>query len=393
MKITGIHQYKFSIPTGDFQVDPTTKELLGSRTKPWLFVKLTTDAGIDGWGEGTGEWLVDSVEATLASWGELIINRDPLMTRAITEDIVNRIPWKGGPVFGTAIAAISMAIFDIAGKYWKVPVHTILGGKCRDRIRVYEGASMFASPEQAVAAARAAADKGYSGIKGNPLESRTRPMDGTSISHCVSCVKAVRDEMGESFDIMLDCHGSPTPDLALQFAREVAIYRPLFLEDPVKTGSVDALEAVSRASPAPIAVGEKLFSREQFQPLIDRRACAFLQPDLSHSFGIPTMLDVSRAAELQQMLMAPHVAGGSLMYAATLHVDAVTPNFLIQETNYFDQFSLCVEHDWHVKDGYINVSDAPGLGVQVKEQDLTRLRYEPLPFRQYRHADGSWKGW
>jgi L-alanine-DL-glutamate epimerase-like enolase superfamily enzyme len=91
--------------------------------------------------------------------------------------------------------------------------------------------------------------------------------------------------------------------------------------------------------------------------------------------------------------MAPHAAGGPLMYSATLHVDAVIPNFLIQETNYFDQFSLCVEHDWKIKDGYIGVSDAPGLGVQVKEQDLHKLEYKPLEFRQYRHTDGSWKGW
>ena len=393
MKITGIRQYKFSVPTGSPAVDVESGSTYGSASKPWLLLKVTTDAGIDGWGEGTGEWLVDSVEATLTSWTELLIGRDPLMTRAITEDIVNRIPWKGGPVFGTAIAAISMALFDITGKAWNVPVHTLLGGKCRDRVRVYEGKLAFESVEQSVNSARSAAERGFAGVKGNPLEFRTWPMDATSIEHCTSCVKAVRDTMGDAFDIMLDCHGSPTPELALQFAQEVAPYRPLFLEEPLKTGSLEALQYVTQRSPVPVAVGEKLFSREQFQLLIDRRACSFLQPDLSHAFGIPTMLDISRAAELQQMLMAPHVAGGPLMYAATLHVDAVTPNFLIQETNYFDQFGLCVEHDLQIQEGYVNVSEAPGLGVRVKEQDLEKLRYEALPFRQYRHSDGSWKGW
>lgn len=393
MKITGLQQFKFSVPTGNPSRDPATGALLGSVTKPWLFVKLTTDVGIDGWGEGTGEWLVDSVEATLASWKELVVGRDPLLTRAITDDIVNRIPWRGGPVFGTAIAALSMALFDVAGKAWQAPVHALLGGKRRDRVRVYRGGSLFESPEQAVAIARAAAEAGYAGVKGNPLEFRSWPMDGSSVSDCVACVKGVRETMGESFDVMLDCHGSPTPELALQFAESVAPYRPLFLEEPLKVGSIEALAAMHRRSPVPIATGEKLFSREQFQAIIARRACAFLQPDLSHSFGIPAMVDVARAAELEQILMAPHMAGGPLMYAATLHVDAVTPNFLIQETNYFEQFALCAEHDWRIAQGYVNVSDLPGLGVTVKEQELGKLRYEPLPFRQYRHADGSWKGW
>jgi len=393
MKISGIKTYKFSVPTGQEIRDPNTGQLLCSTSKPWLFLKVETNVGIVGWGEGSGEWLVPSVEATLHEWSSLLVGQNPMNVVALTEDITNRIPWKGGPVFGTAIAAINMALYDIAGKTWDTPVYTILGGKRRNRVRVYAGGTIFRSPEEAVNEARRVAEMGYAGVKGNPLEDRTWPMDISVIEHCVQCVAAIRGAVEPGFDVLLDAHGSPTPELSLEFARRVAPYRPLFLEEPVKVGSLKALMEVSRKSPVPIATGEKLFTLRDFKPLIDQRACAFLQPDLGHCFGITTMMDIARSAEQAQMLMAPHMAAGPILYAATLHADVAMNNFLIQETHGFERFHHCVEHDWIIKDGYVNVSERPGLGVEVKEQDIAKLPYEPLPYRQYRHADGSWKGW
>jgi galactonate dehydratase len=175
----------------------STGQLLSSTFKPWLFLKIETDAGISGWGEGSGEWLTLSVEATLHEWSSLLIDRDALPVVGLTEDITNRLPWEGGPVFGTAIAAINTALYDIAGKAWGVPVHTILGGKRRDRVRVYCSGNLFASPEKAVTAAQQVKAQGYAGVKGNPLETRTWPMDGAAIDHSVACVAAVREEATE----------------------------------------------------------------------------------------------------------------------------------------------------------------------------------------------------
>ena len=394
MKIRSLRTCKFSVPTGQQIRDPATGELLCSTSKPWLFLELRTDAGISGWGEGTGEWLVDPVEATLHSWEELLVGRDPLPVQALCEDIQDRMPWKGGPVFGSALAAVDQALYDIAGKAWGVPAHTILGGKRRDRVRVYTATSM-ASPEEAAAGARQALEAGYAGVKGNPLETRTWPMDRGAVDHSASCVQAMREAAGGGLDLMLDAHGSPTPELSLAFAEAVAPFRPLFLEEPVKTGSVEALLEVSRKSRVPVAAGEKLFTLADFQPLIRRRACAYLQPDVSHCSGITGLVEIGRAARAGQMLMAPHNAGGPLTLAASLAADAVTPNFLIQEMSraWFDRFGDYVEHDWRVAEGHITLSDAPGLGVTVKEREIEKLPYEPLPYRQYRHADGSWKGW
>lgn len=395
MKIAAIKTFKFSVPTSQDVKDAHTNELLCSRKKPWLFLKLETDAGIAGWGEASSEWLVPSVEATLHDWARLLIGRDPTQVVALSEDIPNRIPWKGGPVFAAAVSAINMALYDITGKAWGVPVHSILGGKRRERIRVYSNGGSFSSPGEAVECAQKVAAAGYAGVKANPLENRTWPIDECAVEHSVACVAAIREAMGPVFDILLDAHGSPSPELAISLAHRVEPYRPLFLEEPVKTGSLESLLEVSRKSPIPIAMGEKLFSLNEFKPFVEKRACAYLQPDVKHCFGINRLLAIAQRAEENQMLMAPHNVGGPIAHAATLHAVAVINNFLIQETTgvFFDQYARYAEHDWKIEDGYTNVSEEPGLGVNVKEADIAQLPYEPLPYRQYRHADGSWKGW
>jgi galactonate dehydratase len=393
MRITACKTFKCSIPTGQDVRDGRTGEMLSSAKKSWLFLKVETDAGISGWGEGSGEWLVPSVDAVLQQFASLLVDCDPLRVAALTDDVFDRVPWKGGPVFGTAAAAINMALYDIAGKAWGAPVHALLGGSRRQSVRVYTGGVSFDDPEQSVRLARQALERGYCGIKGNPLEARRWPMDGEAVDRAVAAVAAVRQALGREFEIALDAHGAPAPELGLELARGVAPHRPLFLEEPVKVGSTAALLEVSHKSPVPIAAGEKLFSFEQFAPLIEERACAFLQPDVGHCFGITAAMEIARAANRQQMLMAPHMTSGPVAYAATLALDAAIPNFLVQETNYFEMYNHLAEHPWEIKGGSINISDEPGLGIHVKEQDLCKYPYEPMPFRQYRYADGSWKGW
>ncbi len=396
MKITAVKTYPFSVPTGQEIRDPGTGELLCSTQKSWLLLKLETDAGISGWGDGSGEWLAGPVDTLLRQLVPLLLERDPTQVEALTDDVRLRSPWKGGPFVGTAIAAINMALYDIAGKAWGVPVYTILGGKRRDRVRVYaSGGLVESSPEEAAATAKGWIARGFAGVKGNPLESRREPLDMAAIERSLECVAAAREGMGPEGEILLDAHGSPIPELSLEFARRVAVHSPLFLEEPVKVGSVEALMEVSRRSPVPIATGEKLFAVAEFDSLIRRRACAFLQPDITHCYGIGAFCEIARSADRQQMLMAPHNVAGPVGTAATLHADAAIPNFLIQEmvASYFDRFSIYAEHDLEVEDGYIEVSDQPGLGIAVKEADIAAMPHETMQYRQYRHADGSWKGW
>jgi galactonate dehydratase len=397
LKITAAKTYLFNVATGGpLARDGAGGELLGSQFKTWLFLKLETDAGICGWGEGSTEWLSPVAEAALQGWEPLLLGRDPTDFQALVVDIQNRLPWKGGPVLGTACAALDMALLDLTGKAWDVPAYKLLGGRRRDRIKLYTGGLFFGSVEEARRIARETVEAGYLGLKGNPLEQRTWPMDGEELLRSSEIVHAVREEVGDGVELMLDCHGSPTPELAMQFAELVADARPLFIEEPCKVGSVDALAQISVRSPVPIATGEKLFSYGAFRELIDRRACAFLQPDVSHAFGVGELTQIARAAADQQMLMAPHNAGGPVYFSALMHADAAIDNFLIQEASrgWFDRFSELVEHDWVLRDGHVELNDRPGLGLEVREDVVAQLAHDrPMAYRQYRHADGSWKGW
>lgn len=397
MTVTGMKTYMFNVATGPVRLDPKTKQPISSGFKTWLFLKLETSSGLSGWGEGSGEWITPIVRSALHQWDELLVGRDPLDVTAICDDITNRLPWKGGPILGSAVAAVNMALYDIAGKALNVPVHQLLGGRRRDRILVYDNGGLnFDSLDRARQQARDAVAAGARGLKGNPLEGRTWAMDRRELDHCVSITEAVREEVGPDIELLLDTHGSPAPEFSLEFARLVAPFRPLFLEEPCKVGSVDVLREISEKSPVPIATGEKLFSSREFKEVIDRRACAFLQPDISHSFGIDNFLHISRLADASQMLMAPHNASGPVHFAALLQADAVLRNFLIQEVSgsWFRRFSEFIDHDFRLQDGFVNLPERPGLGIEVKEEDVAKLPYDKrMSYRQYRHADGSWKGW
>lgn len=398
MRIIGIKTYMFNVDTRQRNIEHAAAgEVLFSQFKTWLFLKIETDAGISGWGEGSGEWLSPMVRTTLHEWEPLLVGCDPTDIHVIWEDIQNRLPWKGGAVFGSAIAAIDMALHDITGKAWGVPVYKLLGGRRRNRIKVYDGSLYFGgSTDDARRMARESVGYGFNGLKGNPLEGRSWPMDRREIDRCAAIVHAVRDEVGPGVELMLDTHGSPTPELAIDFARAVANARPLFIEEPCKFGSVDALEQISRSSPVPIAMGEKLFTYQEFKEVIDRRACAFLQPDIAHSFGITNFMHIAHAAAQQQMLMAPHNAGGPIYFSALMHADASIENLLIQEANlsWFLRFGEWADHDWVLKDGYIELNDRPGLGIEIREDVVATGSFDrSMDFRQYRHADGSWKGW
>ena len=184
MKITDLKTYMFNVVTGPVRLDSNTGQPISSGFKTWLFLKLETNAGVSGWGEGSGEWISPIVETAIHGLKELLIGRDPLDVTAICDDITDRIPWKGGPIIGSAIAAVNMALYDIAGKALDVPVHQLLGGRQRDRILIYDNGGLnFDSIDQARSQSRAAVESGARGLKGNPLEGRTWAMDRSELDH------------------------------------------------------------------------------------------------------------------------------------------------------------------------------------------------------------------
>lgn len=365
----------------------------GSRNA--LLLKIQTDAGIYGWGEGTLEWMEDVVSAAIHNYRELLIGQNPLNNLSLIDDLARRFPWKGGPIIGSALSAIDIALWDIAGKVRSAPVYELLGGARRQKMRAYANYS-FIDLDEAVRLAHYWTNQGITAMKANPVEQRRWPWDLKEIDQTVKVLAAVRDAVGPHVDFLLDAHGSPTPLLAVALADAIAPYRPMFLEEPTQWGDISALTEVAQKSTVPIATGEKLMAATDFRDLCNARAAAIFQPDVCHAYGITGLRRIAEMAELYQIWLAPHNANGPVGTAAALHLDATIHNFLIQEGggNYREFFSLLQEpYPYEVVDGYFHLSGQPGLGVEVDEAALTELPAQRMEIRQYRHTDGSWSGW
>ena len=364
-------------------------------TRNALLLKIKTDAGIHGWGEGSMEWMEDVVAAAIHNYRELLIGRNPLDNLSLVDDLTRRFPWKGGPILGSALSAIDIALWDIVGKARGAPVYELLGGARRRKMRAYANYT-FLDVDEAVRQARHWTGQGLTAMKANPAEQRRWPWDLRAIDETVAVLAALREAVGPHVDFLLDAHGSPTPLLAVALAEAIAPYRPMFLEEPTQWGDVGALAEVAQKSPVPIATGEKLMALTEFRDLCDARAAAILQPDVCHAYGITGLRRIAELAELYQLWIAPHNANGPVGTAAALHVDAASHNFLIQEGggNYREFFSILQEpYPYEVVDGYFELSGRPGLGVEVDEAALAALPPQRMPIRQYRHEDGSWSGW
>ena len=364
-------------------------------TRNALLLKIETDAGIHGWGEGSMEWMEDVVAAAIHNYRELLLGRNPLDNLRLVDDLARRFPWKGGPILGSALSAIDIALWDIVGKARGAPVYELLGGARRRKMRAYASYT-FLDVDEAVRQARHWTAQGLTALKANPAEQRRWPWDRRAIDETVAVLAALRAAAGPHVDLLLDAHGSPTPLLAVALAVAIAPYRPLFLEEPTQWGDIGALVEVAQQSPVPIATGEKLMALTEFRNLCDARAAAILQPDVCHAYGITGLRRIAELAELYQLWIAPHNANGPVGTAAALHVDAAIHNFLIQEGggNYREFFSILREpYPYEVVEGYFRLSGQPGLGVAVDAAALAALPPQRMPIRQYRHEDGSWSGW
>lgn len=365
-------------------------------TRNWLFVKLETDAGVYGWGEGSLEMWDDVVETAIHNLSRLVIGRDPLDVGAINFDLNRRSGWRGGAILGSAVSALDLALWDIIGKIHDLPVYRLLGGAHRQRMRAYlSGGYTFKSTQEAITLARAAIAQGFTALKANPAEARRTPFDYQAVEQTVDVLRALRETIGWEVDLLLDCHGSPTPPLGSMLAEAIAPYRPLFLEEPAQDSDVSGTVEVARKSPVPIATGEKVTTIQAFRELCERRAAAILQPDIVHVGGITGMMRIAAMAESFQVWIAPHNATGPVGTSAVLHAAAAMPNFMIQEIGlyalpFFDQI---LRKPIKIEDGFFLLPDGPGLGVELNEEAIAVNPPQPMPLREYRHSDGSWSGW
>ena len=362
-------------------------------------VKITTDSGLVGWGETTLEGKPRSTAAAVDEIGDYLIGKDPLRIEHHWQQIYRSAFFRGGPVLLTALSGIDQALWDIAGKHYGVPVYQLLGGPVRERVRVYAhwGIADLSEPELERARTRLERLRasGYTAFKSGPGGRWRGHEPPAVIDAFVQRAYLMREWVGPEVELAFDLHGKMTPALAIEICHELQGMRPMFVEEPVPQENVAALRQVAERTAVPIATGERLLTRWGFREICEQQAAAYLQPDVSHVGGITELKKVANLAEVYYMHLAPHCAIGPVALAAALHVDAVTPNFLIQEQVDASLGDGLLREPWLVRDGYIDLPTRPGLGFEIDEREAQQNREyeEELGGEFYHPADSSVADW
>lgn len=374
------------------------------KVKPrWMFLKVHTDTDIYGLGEPVLEGHCTAVEAVLREYEEYLIGKDPLMIEHHLQAMYRGGFYRGGPLMLSAISGIEQALWDIKGKYYNAPVYEMLGGKCRNKIRMYTHVKRTAvsgefSIEEMLDITQKRLDDGYTAIKYSiipPIRAIDNP---ASVRKHVERFAAVREKIGDNVDLAIDFHGRVSPAMAPVLCEALKPYHPFFIEEPVLPENVDCMVNVARSTTIPIAAGERLFGKWQYRELLEKQAVAIVQPDICHCGGIFEGRKIAVMSELYFGSVAPHNPLGPISLAACIQLDACIPNFLVQEhPGNQDKSDLGVgyiKQPFLIKDGYIDVPTKPGLGVELDEEALKDKIYDgrwSTP-RIY-HEDGSVADW
>jgi len=386
IKITGVNIYQVSV---------------GGRYP--VIAEILTDSGISGIGEaavayGTGATAAAAMIKELAE--TFLPGKDPFNIEALWSEMYDHTFWAkgGGTIIFAGISAIEQALWDIKGKALNVPVYELLGGKVRDKIRVYANGWGFraSTPEEYASAAKKVINDGYTALKMYPLSTslkdehgHIRHVSNRSITSeaeelAIARVKAVREEIGPKIDLMLDMSAELTPDAIIRIAQKVEDQNILFLEEPVDPFDPEGIKMVSDKINIPVAVGERLYTRYGFRRILELRAAAILQPDIGVAGGIMEVKKIAAMAEAFNMRVQPHNCASPVSTAAAIQLDASIPNFLIQELYPYripEHFQI-VDHapELDVKDGYLPVSDRPGLGVELVQEKVKPFLSAKLEF-------------
>jgi galactonate dehydratase len=367
----------------------------------WLFVRVETDSGLVGWGEATCEGRSETVRTAVDQLSELLVGGDALRTEDHWQVMTKGSFYRGGPILASAVSGLDQALWDIKGKHYGAPVHQLLGGPVRDRVRVYgwvggdEPAEVADHIAEQVAAGLTAVKMNASG-RMSPLAS-VAEVDGV-----VRRVAAAREVLGDHRDVAVDFHGRSSLANARRVAPLLEPYRPFFLEEPVVPENSHLIGDLVRSTTTPVSTGERLYSRQEFLPVL-QAGIAVAQPDLSHAGGITEVRKIAALAETFDVQLAPHCPLGPIALAACLQVGFATPNHLIQEQSIGIHYNrgadvldyLLDTEPLQFKDGHIERFDGPGLGIDVDEDAVRAADRTGHAWRGpvWRHADGAFAEW
>lgn len=374
------------------------------KVKPrWMFLKLHTDTGIVGLGEPVLEGHCTAVEAVIKEFEEYLIGKDPMMTEHHVQALYRGGFYRGGPLMLSAISGIEQAMWDIKGKYYNCPVYEMLGGRCRDKIRMYThikraGTAGDFPVEEMLSIAGERLKEGYTALKYSVIPPVKAVENPENIEKHVMRFAKVREKIGNGVDLAVDFHGRVSPAAANILIERLKPYSPMFIEEPCLPENVDCMVNIARKTTVPIAAGERLFGKWQYRELIEKQAVSIIQPDICHVGGIYEGRKLAAMIEMYYGSVAPHNPLGPISLASCIQLDACIPNFLVQEhPGNPDKSDLGVgyiKEPFVIEDGYIKVPTKPGLGIELDEEALKDKIYDgkwTTP-RQY-YEDGSIADW
>jgi len=368
----------------------------------WMFLKVETDEGISGWGEPVLEGRARTVEAAVQEFGETLIGRDPRRINDLWQTMYRSHFYRGGAILMSAIAGIDQALWDIKGKALGVPVHELLGGRVRDRMKVYSWVGGD-RPGDVIENMQRLMEGGFDTFKLNGCEEMAMLDSNRAVDAAVAVVAEVRAALGNTVDFGLDFHGRVAMPMAKVLLQELAPLRPLFVEEPVLAEQAECYARLAAFTAIPLAAGERMYSRFEFKRVLEGGGIAILQPDLSHAGGITECHKIAAMAEAYDVALAPHCPLGPVALAACLQVDLVAYNAVLQEQSMGIHYNRGAElldyvinkDDFRVEAGYIHALAKPGLGVEVDEERVVHAsRHAPDWHNpEWRHADGGVAEW
>jgi galactonate dehydratase len=362
----------------------------------YLFVKVHTDAGITGLGE-SGAWgFLEASGAAVDTFKSYLIGQDPLRIEHHWQYLYRSVHFTGAAIMG-ALSAIDIALWDIAGKYFGVPCYQLLGGKTRDKARVYYHV-LGDTKEKLIQGCIDAKKMGFTAVGHlTPFldESRDKPYFKTyadKIEDAIDTVRRYREAVGNEVDLCIEIHRRLTPAEAVALAEGIAQYHPFFIEDPILPDNLDAMDLIARKINIPIATGERFFTTQQFETLMERGAVQYIRTDVCLAGGLTNCKKIAALAETHYAQVVPHNPLSPVSTAACIQLAACIPNFALQEYpkgEHEPPKSEIVKSSLKLEKGYLIIPDAPGIGVELADDAQQRHPFRPRPIKTRLNTDGS----
>ena len=382
--------------------------VVNAEMRNWVFVKIITDQDVYGWGEATVEWKTRAVVGAIEDLKPLIVGKDPRQIKQNYQIMTKHAFWKMGIIGMSAISGIEHAMWDILGKSLDTPVWQLLGGKVRDKVKIYTHLGMgdmkavYRDTMNVTALtdhAQKLVDLGYSAFKVVFIPFTHFTVTNQELKNVNLLMSSLRDKVGDDIEIMVDFHGRcGSGRSAIQYVKELEPYKPMFIEEPIQPGDTSTLLQIKESINCPLATGERLIGLQEFEPIFHMRAVDIAQPDLNHCGGFIEAKSIAAAASVANIAIAPHNPNGPIAGAAALHFASSTPNHIIQEVMdqsvpwYNDVISTSpIER----KGNSWEVPSTAGLGIEVNEKEASKypFKQEIMPTTDAYLEDGTVVDW